>query len=169
MEHAAFESPLSEEQLKDLGRLVVNCGFVEFLMGFHVSVLLAIGHSARARIELINPLATRRKIEILKGGLNTIPKPETRTLVDEACELVEPTIRERNTFLHGIWGFDGAEPDGKPVVVSTKETSGHRRPADITKHADALAIASRKLTQAMTIDREGKLVDGAERLIIELA
>jgi len=43
MEHAAFESPLSDEHLKELGRLVINCGFVEFLLNFHVAVILEIG------------------------------------------------------------------------------------------------------------------------------
>ena len=40
MEQAAFESPLTDEQLKELGRLVGNCGFVEFLIGMHVGMLI---------------------------------------------------------------------------------------------------------------------------------
>lgn len=167
MEHAAFETPLSDDQLKELGRLVVNCGFVEFLLGIHVSMLYEISYPAR--LDLVSPLTTRRKIEILKAGSHTIPKPETRAFVDEACKLVDPTIRERNVLLHGIWGFDGKEPNGEPVVVSTKERSGHRRPADIAKQADALAIASRKLVDAMKTDGGGQPADKSERLVIDLA
>jgi hypothetical protein len=33
MEYAGFESPLSDEQLKELGRFVVNCGFVAPFVG----------------------------------------------------------------------------------------------------------------------------------------
>ena len=166
MEHAAFESPLSDEHLKELGRLVVNCGFVEFLLGFHVSWILGIGRSHSARTQLINTVATRRKIEILKAGLGTIPKPETRTLVEEACKLIDPTIRERNTLLHGIWGVDGKESDSKPIVASTKDKS-HCRSEDIAKSADAFALASRKLKHAMTLDINGKFDGEAERLVIE--
>jgi hypothetical protein len=167
MEHAAFESPLSDEQLKELGRLVVNCGFAEFLLGFHVSWMLGIGRSHSARTELIDTVATRRKIEILKAGLGTIPKLEVRTLVEEACELINPTIRERNTLLHGIWGVDSKESDSKPIVASTKDKS-HYRPEDIVKSADAFAVASRKLKHATTMDINGKFDDKAERLVIEI-
>ena len=91
MENAAFESPLSDEELMELGRLVVNCGFVEFLLGFHVSKLLQSGSTAKR--QLIDHLATRRKIDILKSGLKTIPKPETRDLVEKACILADPSVR----------------------------------------------------------------------------
>ena len=37
LEHAAFESPLSDEHLRELGRLVINCGFVGSLLNFHVA------------------------------------------------------------------------------------------------------------------------------------
>ena len=167
MEHAAFETPLSDEELKELGRLVINCGFTEFLVGIHVSMLLEIGPSAR--IDLINPMATRRKLEILKGGLKAIPKPETRALVEDACKLIDPTIRARNTLLHGIWGFDADKPDGKPVVVSTKDRCGHSRPAEISKYADSLAIASCSLKNALEIDGGRKLTNDPDRLVIQLA
>jgi hypothetical protein len=167
MEQAAFESPLSDDELRELGRLVINCGFVEFLVGFHVSMLLNIGTSARARMELVAPLATRRKIDIVKRGLATIPKSETRALVGDACKLMDPTIRERNILLHGIWGRDSKDLD-RAVVVSTKETSGHLRPADITKNADALAAASRHLLNAMMVDRVGEIVEKIEPLAIDL-
>jgi len=168
MEHAAFKSPLSDEQLKELGRLVINCGFVEFLIGFHVSMLLEVkGHPAR--IALINPLSTHRKIDILTRGLRSIPKPETRALVDEACKLISPTIRERNVLLHGIWGVDGKEDESQPVVVSTKDVTGHLRAENITKNADALAIGSRKLVNAMEVDSGRKVSDEPQGLHIELA
>ena len=164
MEHAAFEPPLSDEQLKELGRLVINFGFVEFLVGLHVSMLLEIPFAAR-RV-LVHPLPTRRKTDILRERLTKIPGEETRGLVEEACKLIDPSIRERNILLHGIWGFDGPEPHGKPVVAPTKETRSQRRPEDVTKYADIFAIASRKLKHAITVDSGQTAVEEAERLVI---
>jgi hypothetical protein len=164
MEHASFESPLSDEQLKELGRLVVNCGFVEFLVGIHVGMLLKVGPGAR--IDLINPLSTRRKTEILKQGLKGIPRKETRELVAQACDLIGPTIRHRNAMLHGIWGFDGDQTDAKPIVVSTKERAGRFPAGDISKCADTLAFVSRNLSNALLVDSDGKSAETPERLVI---
>jgi len=164
MEYASFESPLSDEQLRELGRLVVNCGFVEFLVGVHVGMLLNISHSAR--IDLINPLSTHRKAEILKRGLKEIPKEETRKLVGEACDLINAAIKPRNTILHGIWGFDSDKTDSKPIVIATKERSGGLRSDDITKCADAFALSSQKLADALLIDSGSNAPGKPERLII---
>src|ERR1700730_841253 len=98
MEHAAFESPLSDEQLRELGRLIVNCGFVEFLLGFHVGMLLQVPSASRGT--LVHSLSFRRKDDMLAGGLETIPKAETRKLVGEACDIAAPTIADRNLLLH---------------------------------------------------------------------
>ncbi len=164
MEHAAFKSPLSDEELKELGRLVVNAGFAEFMLNAHVGMLHEVPQAAR--IVLVNPLPLRRKVDILSSGLGQIPGAETRALVDEACKLVGASIAERNLLLHGIWGVDADRPDANPLVATTTKTSGVRHPADITKYADVLAIASRKLKHAITIDGGGKINDEAERLVI---
>ena len=165
MEHAAFESPLSDEQLKELGRLVVNAGFTEFLLNFHVGMLHHVPHADR--IVLVNPLPLRRKVDILTSGFDQIPGAETRTLVDDACKLLSASIWERNHLLHGIWGVDADRPDAKPLVAATTKTSGVRYPADITKHADIFAVASRKLKHAITIDSGGEIKDEAERLVLK--
>lgn len=164
MEHAAFESPLSAEQLKELGRLVVNCGFVEFLLGQHVGMLHKVQPGSRG--VLIHALSFQRKLEILKNGLETIPGAETRSLVTDACALAGPAITDRNFLIHGIWGFDCANPNSKPIVGTFVRKVGVRRPEDITKCADALAIASRKFKHAVEVDRGVKMVDEAERLVV---
>jgi hypothetical protein len=164
IEHAAFESPLSDEQLAELGRLVVNCGFAEFLVGQHVGMLHNVQHSSRG--VLIHAIPFQRKLEILKNGLETIPGGKTRSLVKEACTLAGAAITDRNLLIHGIWGFDSENPDSKPIVGTFVKTSGVRRPADITKTANALAVASRKLKHALEVDQGGKLTDKAERLVV---
>lgn len=164
MEHAAFESPLSDEQLKELGRLVVNCGFVEFLLGVHVGMLLEVPHASRG--VLVNALSFRRKLDILQDGLKTIPGAVTRKLVGDACNVAGAAIADRNLLLHGIWGFDSKDPDSRPVVGTTVKKSGVRHPADITKNADALAVASRQFKDAITIDNGGKITDDTERLVV---
>ena len=166
MEHAAFEPPLSDDQLKDLGRLAVNCGFAEFLLNFHAGMFFHL--SGTARMDLVAPLTTRRKIEIIESRIGKIPKSETRKLVEDALKLISPTIRARNYMLHGIWGFDGKAPDAKAVVVSPKEDKGHRRAAEIAEHADNLAIATRMLAEAMVTDHGHAYSQDPERLVIEL-
>jgi hypothetical protein len=166
MERASFEPPLSDDQLKELGRLVVNCGFVEFLLGMHAGMLLDIPHFAR--LHLVNPLSTRRKIDILTGGLDKIPKATTRSLVEKGCKLASPTIPERNLLLHGIWGFDSDKPDSKAVVGSTKGTADRLYPENITKTADVLAVASRNLFDALVVDGGGIRGETQERLVVKL-
>jgi hypothetical protein len=133
-------------------------------LGTHAGMLLKIPHFAR--LHLINPLSTRRKIDILTGGLDKIPKAETRSLVEQACKLASCTIRERNLLLHGIWGFDSDKPDSKAFVASTKGTADRLFPKNITRTADVLAVASRNLHDAMIVDTGGKLGEKAERLVI---
>jgi hypothetical protein len=164
MEHAAFESPLSDEQLRELGRLVINCGFAEFLVNFHVGMLFRLNPMAINR--LIEPLPTVRRVEMLKASLGDIPKSETRQLVSDSCKLIRPTIAERNALLHGVWGVDKEGTDAKPIVWARKDKTGFRIPADITRNADALAVASRKLKHAMT---SGRVTEEAEKLVIVLA
>ena len=141
--------------------MVINCGFVEFLVGFHVGMLLQVGPAAR--IDLINPLSTHRKIEILKQGSGTIPKQETRTLVAEACGLISQSIKHRNTMLHGIWGFDSEQTDAKPIAVSTKERSGRLFAEYVSKCADTLAVASRNLADALLTDSGGNATKASDR------
>lgn len=167
MESAAFESPLTDEMLKELGRLVVNCGFVEFLLNFHAGMLFQL--SGTARMDIVAPLATRRKIDIITARLGEIPNLETQRLVKEAIDTINPAIRARNNFLHGIWGMDGSGADAKPVVVSPKNGSGHHRAEEISGHADSLAVASRKLLTALATDDGGVPPKMPDRLVISLA
>jgi hypothetical protein len=90
MEARAFEAPLSDKELQELGRPVVNCGAVEFLLTIHVGKLFAI--DGKTRMDLIAPLTTRRKIKIIAARLAEIPGESVRTLVDEACKITSPAI-----------------------------------------------------------------------------
>ena len=167
MESAAFESPLTDEMLKELGRLVVNCGFVEFLLNIHAGMFFQL--SETARMDLIAPLTTKRKIDIITARLGEIQNLETRRLVKDAIDMINPTIRARNNFLHGIWGMDAPGADAKPVVVSPKANSGHHRAEEICGHADTLAVASCMLLTAMATDNGGASPKMPGRLVIELA
>lgn len=163
MKHAAFTQPLTDEQLRELGRLVVNCGFVEFLLNIHAGMNFRL--DGMARKQLIAPLSTRRKVEIIESHLAEIPRMETRELLGEAVKLITPTIRTRNYLLHGIWGMDSHLDDAKAVVVSPKEDSGQKRPEDITEVADSLAVASEKLAKAL-IEDNGRIAKFPDRLVI---
>jgi len=166
MRHAAFTQPLTDAELQELGRLVVNCGFVEFLLDFHAGMSFRL--DAVARRELIAPLATRRKIEIIESHLPDIPRTETRQLVGDAIKLIGPTIRARNYLLHGIWGMDGPQDNAKSVVVSPKYDQGHKGSEEIAVVADGLAVASEKLAVALVEDGGGTATI-PDRLVIQLS
>lgn len=166
MKHAAFSQPLTDAELQELGRLVVNCGFVEFLLNIHAGMTFRLDGVARR--ELIAPMATRKKIEIMESHIQDIPRKETRQLVEEAIKLINPTIRARNYLLHGIWGMDGSGENAKPVVISPKDAQGHKRPEEITVVADSLGVASEKLAVAVAEDGGGAATI-PDRLVIELS
>lgn len=165
MKHAAFEQPLTDEQLRELGRLVVNCGFAEFLLNFHAGMLFRL--SGSARMDLVAPLATRRKIEIIEARLDEIPRPKTRRLVGDAVKLIGPTIHARNYLLHGIWGMDGPAEGSRAVVVSPKNGSGHKRAEDISLQADRLAESTQLLAVALA-ENSGETAKTHDRLVIKL-
>lgn len=164
MKHAAFTQPLTDEQLRELGRLVVNCGFVEFLLNIHAGMNFRLDGAARR--ELIAPLSTKKKIEILESHLAEIPGITTRQLLKEAVNLITPTIGARNYLLHGIWGMDSDQDSAKAVVTSPKDSKGQKRPEDITTVADSLAVASEKLARALAEDGGGKATF-PDRLVIK--
>lgn len=164
MKDAAFTQPLTDDQLRELGRLVVNCGFVEFLLNIHAGMNFRLDGASRR--ELIAPLSTRRKIEIVESHLPEIPRMETRSLLEEAAKLITPTIRTRNYLLHGIWGMDSDQSNAKAVVISPKEDRGQKTPKDITEVADSLAVASEKLARALVVDGGGK-AEFPDRLVIK--
>lgn len=166
MKHAAFTQPLTDEQLRELGRLVVNCGFVEFLLNAHAGMNFQL--DGMARRELIAPLSTRKKIEIVESHLSEIPRPATRELVEEAIKLISPSIGSRNYLLHGIWGLDSDRDDAKALVISPKESKGHKSPEDITDVADGFAVASEKLARALVEDSGGQGVS-PDRLVIKVS
>lgn len=166
MKHAAFTQPLTDEELRQLGRLVVNCGFVEFLLNMHAGMNFQLDGIARR--ELIAPLSTKKKIEIVESHLSEIPRRATRELVKDAIKLIIPTVRSRNYLLHGIWAMDSDRHDAKALVISPKESKGHKRPEDITDVADGLAVASERLARALVEDK-GKEAKCPDRLVIELS
>lgn len=166
MEQAAFE-PFDDEMLKELGRLVINFGFIEFLLDQHVGMLFKLS-SGEPRRALVSPLPVRRKLDMLRAGLANIPKPATRALVDDACRLVVETIDRRNDMLHGVWGMDGGGPDAKAICIAPKKLTGHRKASDIAPTADAFAVASRKLLDALLVDAGGEPLRTPERLVIGL-
>jgi hypothetical protein len=166
MKPAAFTQPLTDEQLRELGRLVVNCGFVEFLLNIHAGMNFRLDGNARR--ELIAPLLTKKKVEIIESHLTKIPRLATRALLEEAVALITPTIGARNYLLHGIWGMDSDRDDARGVVVSPKANKGHKRPEDITEVADSLAVGSEKLATALAEDSGGKTAI-PDRLVIQFS
>jgi hypothetical protein len=167
VEHAAFES-VDDELLKDLGRLVVNFGFVEFLLDMHLGLKL-FPLSGEARAALISPLPTHRKVELLRAGQRAIPRDDVRSLVARACDLISECAGPRNDVLHGIWGYDGYSPGGFPICISLKKTKGHRAPDDVRGNADKAAIASRLLADALMVDQDHRRSGAPERLLLQLA
>jgi hypothetical protein len=166
MQHAAFTQPLTDAELQELGRLVVNCVFVEFLFDIHAGMTFQLDGLARRK--LIAPMATRKKIEIIEAHIPDIPQVASRQLVEEAVKLINPTIRARNYLLHGIWGMDGPQENAKPIVISPKDDQGHKSPEDITGVADSLAVASEKLAVALVEDGGGTATI-PDRLVIQLS
>jgi hypothetical protein len=166
MKHAAFTQPLTDAELQELGRLVVNCGFVDFLLDIHAGMTFRLDGVARRK--LIAPMATRKKMEIIESHLVDIPQAATRQLVEEAVKLINPTIRARNYLLHGIWGMDGSYENAQSIVISPKDDQGHKSPEDITVAADSLAVASEKLARALAEDGGGTWTI-PDRLVIQLS
>ena len=139
MEQAAIASPLSDDGLRELGRLAVNFGYAEMLLDNALSWALAVP-GGQASTYLIAPLVTRRKIEILLATAKDQPEP-IGDLTRKACELIQAASSVRNDVLHGFWGVD---EDG-PISITAKKPTKGRRAEEMSEAADKVAIATRLL------------------------
>lgn len=82
-EVAAFESPLDDEGLKELGRLAVNFGHVEFLLEYRLGWLAKLNTNPEWSARLIAPLATRKKLDLFKATLDGVENKKAKECLME--------------------------------------------------------------------------------------
>jgi hypothetical protein len=145
MEVAAFKSPLSEQEHADLGRLAVSFSYAETLLNLLIVQLLGLPHTAQP--DLIAPLATRRKLEILGPHVKRLSIGRLRDNIEAGIQLLSAQADTRNIFIHGLWTWahdEQAQPIGAGVI-NTKKATAKPRAATMAEAADQVAIATRHL------------------------
>jgi hypothetical protein len=149
VEDAAFICPLTLKGLSELGRLTLNCGYAEMLLDMALEAALKVPFGT-AKAELVSPLATRRKVDILRKVLPQNPNEVARTEFRIAYNLIEAASGVRNDVLHGQWGFSTDEP-GTSVSITGKKLGKERKFSEVTAAADNMARATRHLYLAILI------------------
>lgn len=151
METAAFVCPLSETGLRELGRMAINFGHLEFFLETRLRRLAKLDDPL-AR-ELIVPLTTARKLELLKAHLDQVAPLEARGLVAQACEVMTTINGERNDILHGHWGWGTDAPlVGKASGMTSKKPALRIDAARISYIADQAAIATRLFATVVALE-----------------
>jgi hypothetical protein len=150
MRPAAFRSPLSHEELADLGRVTLNFGYAETLLNHIVSALLRLPEG-QAKLSLIAPLATSRKVEIIKENLSIIIKNDVRARLESVCKRIPPLNTQRNQMIHGYWAFRVDEQRNiSPASHSSKSPSKPTiPPSAISQLADDAALITQDLYHVM--------------------
>ena len=148
MEHAAFDHQLSDDQLRELGRMTVNFGYAELLLDWLLLAALNVRNPKASRT-LITPLPTKRKIELLKAELPNCPNTEASSLISKASDRIESANSDRNQIIHGYWALK----NGVGVMAYFKKdpSKSHLTPAAVADIADNVALASRELYQAYNL------------------
>jgi hypothetical protein len=145
MEVAAFECPLTDDQLRELGRLALNFGYAEFLLDATLSRLLQV--EGKAKKALIAPLTTRRKIELIEENLGQIADEAAIEHIKRACKTIDQANGDRNQLIHGYWAFhvDKETKEIQPASNSKKPSRQKLSPERLATLADAIAVATRDL------------------------
>ena len=84
MELAAFDPQLSDDQLKELGRMTVNFGYAELLLDWLLLAAFNVRNQEAIRA-LITPLSTTRKVELLEGQLDKCFDDEAASSSEMPC------------------------------------------------------------------------------------
>jgi hypothetical protein len=147
MEPAAFDPQLSDDQLKELGRMTVNFGYAELLLDWLLLAALNVRNQDAIR-SLITPLPTTRKIELLEAQLDKCFDDEAAKLIRDVLPLIKAANGDRNQIMHGYW----ADRGGGVLAYYRKDPQKSRvTPKGVRDIADAVALATRDLYRAYNL------------------
>ena len=161
MEYAAFDPQLTDDDLRELGRMTVNFGYAELLLDWILLAALNVRNQDAIRT-LISPLATRRKIELIRGQLPNCQNEEAAELIKSACKRIENANDDRNQIMHGYWALR----DGRMTVHYRKDPSkSHLTPPTIENLCDEVALATRELFTAYNKLNDRPINDGQPHVL----
>lgn len=147
MEYAAFDPQLTDNDLRELGRMTVNFGYAELLLDWLLLAALNVRNHDAIRT-LISPLATRRKIELLEKQLPNCPNARAVELIKSGLQKIENANEDRNQIMHGYWALK----NGKMTVHYRKDPAKSRvTPPSISTLCDQVALATRELYEAYNL------------------
>lgn len=143
----SYDTDISDEQLRAIGRVTVNWCLLEYVVGRVVAEMLSITQK-QGRI-LTQPLRIMQKLEVLQllSELNAWPESE-RTELNKVVQTIDHARQKRNLIAHGLWVEDA---DGCHYLVQYGGNKKNRLSgslermtiADIDAIAQSVAFALR--------------------------
>jgi hypothetical protein len=137
--------PLSDDQLRAIGRLTVSFGQLELSASTLLTVLINpddqnIGRAAFEDAPFRRVLDTVQKLSPYALG----PKPELYRQVKDWIDKARTLARRRNEVLHAFWVHD--QPSGQMVALTRRASrTAATRAADLDQLAIDVALAVRQV------------------------
>ena len=127
----AYQIPLSEDQLQELGKLFAIWGQIDFQIILVIAAILKI--ETAAAIALLDNVTSGTLVSHLRKRLDNVSDPQDREEIKNFCELMGSLVDKRNHLSHGIWGWEVSD-DAKmvsPACYYAKASNTLIRPNDL--------------------------------------
>lgn len=163
-EYPAFQVPLTDDQLAEMGYIAVLWGQVDFIIDELLLFAFKIG--ADKRQVLIGDKQLGSRVDLLANNLSAIRPKATKALVQRFCAVVRKSKNDRNTAFHGAWGWyiRGPNTPGDPAARTSKAPKTPFFPARFPALRAELTYASRIGWEAVCLLKDWSLNKGAARL-----
>ncbi len=149
-EPTEYELPLSDDELRELGRFTAVFSQVDFLLNEAISALTKTPWWAMSL--MLESATTGPKVNMLKKILPQIKDKEAKRLSTDVYERMLKLIDKRNHVIHGMWAQQmiTAQKTVKPACVFMRNKDAPIYTEDLRKLADKGARVSRSLGDLLT-------------------
>ena len=149
-EPTEYEIPLSDDELRELGRFQAIFSQVDFLLNEAISALTETPWWAMSI--MLETATTGTKLNMLRKILPDVKDKVARHLASEATSLLSRIIERRNHVVHGMWARQLVTPQ-KAVKVAChfqRHKDNPVFPEELRKLSDKGAKATRYLGDLLT-------------------
>jgi hypothetical protein len=139
----AFQVPLTDEQLKELGRLTAIYSQIDHILGAVLSLLMKIDHKEMEL--LLDNMMMGTRLSLLRRQLDKFKDENTRKLATKFVENMDRFLGKRNHITHGIWGYYQDEKSMRRASYFAKAKDKPIYAKDLKAIADAAWLEARRI------------------------
>jgi hypothetical protein len=150
VEPTEYEIPLTDDELRELGRFTAVFSQVDYLLNEAISALTKTPWWAMSL--MLESATTGPKVNMLKKILPEIRDKEAKRLASDAYDRLVKLIDKRNHVIHGMWARQLVTPQKtvKPACIFMRNKDAPVFTDELHKLADKGAKITRLLDDLLT-------------------